>query len=153
CPSHHNSSAAGANRTRARDYRRWRRLRSGRGGGDGRAWAARHSRAGGAARREINRTKRAGRWDAAACGDSHMTDSIRVLVVDDHLVVRKGIRALLATEPGVEVVGEASDGAEAVFQAARLRPDVILMDLVMPQMGGIAAIRQILAGDQSARIL
>jgi two-component system, NarL family, response regulator LiaR len=82
-----------------------------------------------------------------------MTHVIRVLVVDDHLVVRKGIRALLATEPDVEVVGEARDGAEAVVEAARLQPDVILMDLVMPEMDGIAAIERILAGQPAARIL
>jgi two-component system, NarL family, response regulator LiaR len=82
-----------------------------------------------------------------------MIDPIRVLVVDDHLVVRKGIHALLATEPGIEVVGEARDGAEAIVEAARLRPDVILMDLVMPEMDGIAAIEQILASQPTARIL
>ncbi|HET7080632.1 MAG TPA: response regulator transcription factor [Chloroflexia bacterium] len=82
-----------------------------------------------------------------------MTPRIRVLVVDDHLIVRKGIRALLGTEPDMEVVGEAADGREAVEQAARLRPDVILMDLVMPEVDGIAAIQQIVAGDPAARIL
>jgi len=82
-----------------------------------------------------------------------MTSPIRVLVVDDHLVVRKGIRALLATEPDIEVVGEARDGAEAIAEAARLQPDVILMDLVMPQMDGIAAIERILASQPKARIL
>jgi NarL family two-component system response regulator LiaR len=82
-----------------------------------------------------------------------MTDSIRVLVADDHLVVRKGIRALLATEADITVVGEALHGVEAVAEAARLQPDVILMDLVMPQMDGIAAIQQILAGWPDARIL
>jgi NarL family two-component system response regulator LiaR len=82
-----------------------------------------------------------------------MTDTIRVLVVDDHLVVRKGIRALLATEPDIGVVGEARDGAEAVIEAARLQPDVILMDLVMPHVDGISAIQQILASKPAARIL
>ena len=82
-----------------------------------------------------------------------MTSPIRVLVVDDHLVVRAGIRTLLAPEPDIEVVGEARDGAEAVAEAARLQPDVILMDLVMPQMDGIMAIEQILASQPSARIL
>jgi NarL family two-component system response regulator LiaR len=76
-----------------------------------------------------------------------------VLIVDDHLVVRTGIRALLALEPDVEVVGEARDGAEAVVEAGRLRPDVILMDLVMPELDGIAAIAQIRAGQPDARIL
>jgi NarL family two-component system response regulator LiaR len=82
-----------------------------------------------------------------------MTSSIRVLVVDDHLVVRAGIRALLATEPDIEVVSEARDGVEAIVEAARLQPDVILMDLVMPQMDGIAAIAHILVCQPTARIL
>jgi NarL family two-component system response regulator LiaR len=82
-----------------------------------------------------------------------MTNPIRVLVVDDHLVVRTGIRALLATESDIEVVGEARDGAEALVEADRLRPDVILMDLVMPQLDGIAAIEQILARQRDTRIL
>lgn len=82
-----------------------------------------------------------------------MTPCIRVLIVDDHLVVRTGIRALLATEPEIEVVGEASDGAEGLVAAARLKPDVILMDLVMPNMDGIAAIQQLLSIQPDARIL
>jgi NarL family two-component system response regulator LiaR len=82
-----------------------------------------------------------------------MTDPIRVLVVDDHIVVRKGVRALLATEADIEVIGEAADGAEAIATAARLRPDVILMDLVMPQTDGITAIQRILADQPEARIL
>jgi two-component system, NarL family, response regulator LiaR len=82
-----------------------------------------------------------------------MTSPIRVLVVDDHLVVRTGIRALLALEPDIEVVGEARDGVEAVAEAIRLQPDVILMDLVMPDMDGIAAIEQILASQPTVRIL
>lgn len=68
---------------------------------------------------------------------------IRVLLVDDHAVVRKGLRALFEREPGIEVVGEAEDGAQAVRVVGRLRPDVILMDLEMPGVGGIEASRQI----------
>lgn len=82
-----------------------------------------------------------------------MTSLIRVLIVDDHMVVRTGIRALLALEPDIEVIGEARDGAEAVVEVGRLQPDVILMDLVMPEMDGIAAIEQIRAGRPDARIL
>jgi NarL family two-component system response regulator LiaR len=78
---------------------------------------------------------------------------IRVLITDDHSIVRKGIRALLATEPDIEVVGEASDGAEAAAQAQALHPDVILMDLVMPKVDGIEATRRILAQQPGMRIL
>jgi NarL family two-component system response regulator LiaR len=82
-----------------------------------------------------------------------MTGRVRVLVVDDHIVVRKGIRALLATEADIEVVGEAENGKEAVLEAEKLRPDVILMDLVMPEMDGIEAIRRITNRRPDARIL
>ena len=78
---------------------------------------------------------------------------IRLLVVDDQGIVRKGIRALLAEVYGMQVVGEAGDGLEAVRQAEALQPDVILMDLVMPNMDGIEAIRQIVARQPRARIL
>jgi NarL family two-component system response regulator LiaR len=82
-----------------------------------------------------------------------MTAPIRVLIADDHAIVRKGLRALLTTEPDIEVAGEAADGRAAVREAARLRPDVILMDLVMPEMDGIEAIRQITTQQPAARIL
>ncbi len=82
-----------------------------------------------------------------------MTGPIRVIVVDDHNLVRKGIRALLAEEPDIEVVGEAADGAAAVTETIRLRPDVVVMDLVMPGMDGIEAIRRIHTGLPTARIL
>ena len=72
-----------------------------------------------------------------------MANSIRVLVVDDHAIVRKGIRTLLATESDLEMIGEAENGREAIGQAENLQPDGILMDLVMPEIDGIEAIRRI----------
>lgn len=78
---------------------------------------------------------------------------IKVLVTDDQAIVRKGIRALLATEPNIKVIGEAENGQEAVSKAADLKPDVILMDLMMPEMDGIEAIKRITAGQAKARIL
>ena len=68
---------------------------------------------------------------------------IRVLIVDDHPVVRDGLRAILETAPNLDLVGEAADGAEGVRLAAELAPDVVLMDLRMPGLGGIEAIEQI----------
>jgi NarL family two-component system response regulator LiaR len=65
--------------------------------------------------------------------------NIRVLLVDDHAVVRQGLKAFLATEPAIEVIGEAANGREAIEQVERLQPDVVLMDLVMPQLDGIGA--------------
>jgi NarL family two-component system response regulator LiaR len=82
-----------------------------------------------------------------------MTAPIRVLIADDHAILRKGIRALLSTEPDMEVVGEATDGLEAVAQAQALQPDVVLMDLVMPEMDGIEATRRIVAELPGVRIL
>ena len=68
---------------------------------------------------------------------------IRLLLVDDHAIVRRGVKALLAQTDDMVVIGEASDGAEAIAQASALQPDVILMDLILPDVGGIEAIRQI----------
>ncbi len=82
-----------------------------------------------------------------------MMDAIRVLVADDHAIVRKGIAALLATVADIEVAGEACDGAQAIAEARRLEPDVILMDLVMPGVDGISAIREITRVRPGARIL
>jgi two-component system, NarL family, response regulator LiaR len=72
-----------------------------------------------------------------------MSDKIRILVTDDHIVVRKGLVAILETDPDMEIIGEACNGAEAVEMAQKLIPDVVLMDLVMPVMDGIEATRQI----------
>jgi NarL family two-component system response regulator LiaR len=82
-----------------------------------------------------------------------MPSPIHVLIVDDHEIVRKGIRALLATKRDIQVVGEARDGAEAVTQAQALHPDVILMDLMMPKMDGIQATQEIIATQPNIRIL
>lgn len=82
-----------------------------------------------------------------------MTSPITVLIVDDHAIVRKGLRALLATERDIQVVGEAADGEEAESQARTLSPDVILMDLVMPKLDGIEATRRIAARQPRVRIL
>src|SRR5262245_58244418 len=74
-----------------------------------------------------------------------MQHSIRVLVVDDHFVVRKWVCALLAEAEGMEVSGEAGDGKQAIVEARRLQPHVILMDLRLPGLDGVAATRAILA--------
>ncbi|MHB0875944.1 MAG: response regulator [Anaerolineae bacterium] len=78
---------------------------------------------------------------------------ISVLIVDDHLVVRQGLRTFLELQDDMRVVGEASDGAEAVALVSQLHPDVVLMDLVMPRLDGISAIRQIKAARSPASII
>jgi len=82
-----------------------------------------------------------------------MGEKISVLVVDDHPVVRKGIRSLLAEEDDIWVIGEAVNGVDAIQQVEQLNPDVILMDLVMPEMNGIDAIGKIIQAHPEARIL
>jgi NarL family two-component system response regulator LiaR len=82
-----------------------------------------------------------------------MASTIRVLIVDDHEIVRKGIRALLATKRDIQVVAEAGDGTEAVAQVHSLHPDVVLMDLMMPKMDGIQATREITTKHPGTRIL
>ena len=82
-----------------------------------------------------------------------MASDIRVLMVDDHPVVREGVRTLLSTISGLEVVGAAGDGATGVSMAEELQPDVVLMDLFMPEMDGVEAIRRILAKCPSSAVL
>ena len=82
-----------------------------------------------------------------------MKKAIRVLLVDDHAIVRDGLCAVLKLQPDIEVVGEADNGRDAVSMAQSLRPDVVLMDLVMPGMDGIEAIRLIVGGQPESRIL
>jgi DNA-binding NarL/FixJ family response regulator len=78
---------------------------------------------------------------------------IRVLVVDDHHLVRTGFRVILEIEEDIEVIGEASDGAQAVDLAASARPDVVLMDVEMPGVDGLEATRRIVAADAAASVL
>ncbi|MCZ7567725.1 MAG: response regulator transcription factor [Ardenticatenaceae bacterium] len=78
---------------------------------------------------------------------------IRVLVADDHVVMREGICLLLEAEPDIEVVGQASDGLEAYEKARELKPDVVLMDITMPRMSGLAATRQLRATLPETQVL
>jgi NarL family two-component system response regulator LiaR len=82
-----------------------------------------------------------------------MTEVIRILIADDHPIVRDGLQGLITAEPGMEVIGEASDGAEAVLKARSLQPDVILLDLVMPRKDGITALKEIKTENPDARVL
>lgn len=78
---------------------------------------------------------------------------IRILLADDHPVVRDGLAAMLATQPDFDVVGEAGTGEEALAEAARLRPDLVLMDLEMPRVDGIEAIRRLRAADPGVQVV
>lgn len=82
-----------------------------------------------------------------------MTDAIRIIIADDHAIVRKGIRAVLRNVPDIDVVGEAATGWEAIAEVEKLQPDVVLMDLAMPELDGIEAIRRIMNDHPEVRIL
>jgi NarL family two-component system response regulator LiaR len=82
-----------------------------------------------------------------------VAEPIRVLIVDDHAVVREGLRSFLELQEGMTVVGEAEDGEEAVAAAEQLRPDVVLMDLVMPKVDGVEAMRRLRERVPAARVI
>jgi len=82
-----------------------------------------------------------------------MRDPIRILIADDHQLVRQGFKALLSVKQGIEIVGQAADGDEAIKMALSLNPDIILMDLLMPKKTGIEATREIKIENPDARIL
>ena len=82
-----------------------------------------------------------------------MSETIRILIADDHAIVREGMNHLIDGRPDLEIVAEAADGAEAVSLSQRHQPDVILIDLMMPRLDGIAAIKAIKRDDPQARIL
>ena len=82
-----------------------------------------------------------------------MHQKIRILIADDHLIVRTGLTALLGTEKDLEVVGQAKNGIEAVSETARLKPDIVIMDLQMPKKDGVTATAEIAANTPSARVI
>jgi DNA-binding NarL/FixJ family response regulator len=86
-------------------------------------------------------------------GNDMSAEAIRVMIVDDHPIVREGLRTLLSEEPGLQVVGEATDGSGAVAAAADLHPDVVLMDLVMPEVDGIEATRRLSEAGVPCRVI
>ena len=91
--------------------------------------------------------------DATAAPAPGAAPKIRVLLADDHTILRAGLRMMLDAQPDIEVIGEASDGRQALAEAQRLQPDLVLMDITMPEMNGIEATRQIKRALDSTRVL
>jgi DNA-binding NarL/FixJ family response regulator len=85
--------------------------------------------------------------------DSRKFQNINILIADDHPIFRDGLRRLLEAEPGLKVIGEACDGAEAVKMARELKPDILLLDLAMPRHPGLEALRDLGSGQQSVRVI
>ena len=130
---------------------------------DGREWTAnfdgRQARPGGHARARVDlrrraRSGRASRGRVPTAGSAPGGDvTLGVLIADDQALMRAGFRMILAAEPDLEVVGEATTGHEAVAEAGRLRPDVVLMDVRMPEMDGIEATRRLLDGNGDTKVV
>jgi two-component system nitrate/nitrite response regulator NarL len=85
--------------------------------------------------------------------DSRKFQNVNILIADDHPIFRDGLRRLLEAEPGLKVIGEACDGAEAVKMARELKPDILLLDLAMPRHPGLEALRDLSSGQQSVRVI
>src|SRR5437867_2413631 len=82
-----------------------------------------------------------------------VSNPIRILICDDHVLFSEGIRAILRTEPTLEVIGEARDGRQAVERVKELHPDVVLMDIAMPDLSGFEATRRVHEADESVKVL